>query len=297
MMANLYALLYRIYSALKKSAVEGVLRRWPSAGRGLDQLKRWVVTRFLPKVQVWVRVQSGLSQGVWMHLRLPRETLIWHGKHEPEVQKAILAKVEPGAVFYDIGANVGTMALGAASLVGDSGLVVAFDGDPENIARLREHSARNALENRLRVVNAAVWSRTAIDGIGFRRGATAKSQGGVQADGKRPVLASGEVISVRAVRLDDMIDAGAPPPQLVKIDVEGGEYEVLRGGQRLFVKQRPLVIAEIHHQRAAEQITRWLSEYQYFAQWNIPKEQFPRHLFAWPKETDGEAWMRSSRSR
>ena len=102
MMANLYALLYRIYSALKKSAAEGVLRPWPSLGRGLDQLKRWVGTRFLPKVQVWVRVQSGLSQGVWMHLRLPRETLIWHGKHEPEVQKAILAKVRPGAVFYDI---------------------------------------------------------------------------------------------------------------------------------------------------------------------------------------------------
>jgi hypothetical protein len=84
---------------------------------------------------------------------------------------------------------------------------------------------------------------------------------------------------------------------LVKIDVEGGEYEVLRGGQRLFVKQRPLVIAEIHDQEAADQITSWLSEYQYCAQWNIPKEQFPRHLFAWPKETDGEAWMRGSRSR
>jgi FkbM family methyltransferase len=297
MMANLYALLYQIYSALKKSAVEGVLRRWPGAGRGLDQLKRWVGTRFLPKVQVWVRVQSGLSQGVWMHLRLPRETLIWHGKHEPEVQKAILAKVGPGAVFYDIGANVGTMALGAASLVGDSGLVVAFDGDPENIARLREHSARNALENRLRVVHTAVWSHTAIDGIGFRRGAPARSQGGVEADGKRPVLGRGEIINVPVVTLDDFVAAGEPPPQLVKIDVEGGEYEILCGGTKLFAKQRPLVIAEVHHQQAAEQITTWLSEYQYCAQWNVPNEKFPRHLFAWPKETDGGAWMRDSLER
>jgi FkbM family methyltransferase len=189
------------------------------------------------------------------------------------------------------------MALGAALLVGDLGLVVAFDGDPENIARLEEHCTRNGLESRLCVVHAAVWSRTAIDGIGFRRGATAKSQGGVQADGKRPVLGSGEVINVRAVTLDDIIGAGIPPPQLVKIDVEGGEYEVLRGGQRLFAKQRPLVIVEVHHQQAAQQITSWLSEYQYCAQWNIPKEQFPRHLFAWPKETDEAAWMRGSRSR
>ena len=83
----------------------------------------------------------------------------------------------------------------------------------------------------------------------------------------------------------------------MKIDVEGGEYEVLRGGKKLFATQRPVVIAEVHNQQAAEQIAGWLSEYQYCAQWNIPKEQFPRHLFAWPKETDGAAWMRGSRSR
>ena len=296
-MANLYALLYRTYFALKKSAPGGVLRRLPRTGRGLDQLKRRIERRFLPKVQVWVQIQSGLSKGVWMHLRLPREALLWRGEHEPEVQNAILAKVGPGAVVYDIGAHVGTMALGAALLVGDLGLVIAFDGDPENITRLEEHRARNGLENRLRVVHAAVWSRTAIDGIGFRRGATARSQGGVQADGNRPVLGTGEVIRVPAVTLDDFIGAEATLPQLVKIDVEGGEYEVLRGGKKLFATQRPVVIVEVHNQEAAEQIAGWLSEYQYGAQWNIPKEQFPRHLFAWPKETDGAAWMRGSRSR
>jgi hypothetical protein len=104
----------------------------------------------------------------------------------------------------------------------------------------------------------------------------------VQADGNRPVLASGEVINVPVVRLDDLIDAGVPPPQLVKIDVEGGEYQVLCGAKKLFAKRRPLIIAEVHHQQAAEEITNWLSEYE-CAQWNIPREQFPRHLFAWPK--------------
>ena len=297
MMANFYVLLYRTYLVLKKSATEGGLRRLPRIGRGLDQFKRRIDRRFLPEAQAWVRIQSGLSTGMWMHLHFPREAHIWRGRHEPEVQNAIQAVVRQGDVVYDIGAHVGTMALGAALLVGDLGLVVAFDGDPENIARLQKHRARNGLESRLIVVHAAVWSRTAIDGIGFRRGATAKSQGGVQADGKRPVLGSGEVINVRAVTLDDIIGAGIPPPQLVKIDVEGGEYEVLRGGQRLFAKQRPLVIVEVHHQQASEQITSWLSEYQYCAQWNIPKEQFPRHLFAWPKETDEAAWMRGSRSR
>jgi FkbM family methyltransferase len=297
MRVNLHTLLYRTYWVLKKSAAEGVLRRWSGTGRGLDQLRRRVGTRFLPKVQAWVQIQSGLSQGMWMHLRLPREAIIWRGKHEPEVQNAILAGIRPGAVVYDIGANVGTMALGAAQLVGALGMVIAFDGDPENSERLREHSARNGLEDRLRVVHAAVWSRTATDGIGFRRGAPSRSQGGVEADGNRPVLGSGEVINVPAVTLDDFVAAGEPPPQLLKIDVEGGEYEVLCGANTLFAKERPLLIAEVHHQGAAEQITAWLTEHQYCAQWNIPNEKFPRHLFAWPSETDGQAWMRDSRRR
>ena len=295
MRVNLQTLLYRTYWVLKKSAAEGVLRRWSGAGRGLDQLRRRVGTRFLPRVQAWVQIQSGLSQGLWMHLRLPREAIIWRGEHEPEVQNAILAGVRPGAVVYDIGANVGTMALGAAQLVGNLGMVIAFEGDPENIERLREHSTRNGLEDRLRVVHAAVWSRTATDGIGFRRGAPSRSQGGVEADGNRPVLGSGEVINVPAVTLDDFVAAGEPPPQLLKIDVEGGEYEVLRGANTLFARERPLLIAEVHHQGAAEQITAWLTEHQYSAQWNIPNEKFPRHLFAWPSETDGQAWMRDSR--
>jgi hypothetical protein len=70
----------------------------------------------------------------------------------------------------------------------------------------------------------------------------------------------------------------------VKIDVEGGEYEVLRGGSKLFAEERPLLIAEIHHQGAAERITSWLIEYHYCAQWKIPDENFPRQLFAWPIE-------------
>ena len=49
MMANFYALLYRTYLALKKSATEGVLRRLPYTGRGLEQLKRWIERRFLSK--------------------------------------------------------------------------------------------------------------------------------------------------------------------------------------------------------------------------------------------------------
>jgi FkbM family methyltransferase len=294
-MAHFHVLFYRMYFVIKRSAGEGMLRRWPRIGPGLDRFKRLVRRYFFREAHAWVRIQSGLSKGIWMQIRLPEEAGFWRGDHEPEVQNAILAALRPGVVVYDVGAHVGTMALGAARLVGESGRVVAFDGDPENVERLRRNSARNGLDTHLQVVHAAVWSRTASDGISFRRGTTAKSQGGVEADGTRPVLARGEVINVPAITLDDFIVAGGPQPQLVKIDVEGGECEVLRGGARLFATQRPFIIVEVHHQPAAERITAWLYEYRYEAQWNIPKEKFPRRLFAWPTEQDGAAWMQGSK--
>ena len=285
-MASFYALLDRIYVALKNSGVERLLRRWHRAGRGLDDLKR------LTQRHLWVRVRSGISHGMWMHLRLPGESAYWRGTHEPDVQKAISAVVRPGTVVYDIGAHLGSIALGTARLAGNLGRVVAFDGDPENVERLGDNSSRNGLGERLQAVHTAVWSCTLTDGISFRRGKTVRSHGGVEATGCRPVLGTGEIIIVPAVTLDDFIAAGGPVPQLVKIDVEGGEYQVLSGGPSLFASRRPLLIVEVHHQQAAEQISAWLDEYRYCSQWAIPTEGFPRCLFAWPTEHDGAAWMR-----
>jgi hypothetical protein len=54
-------------------------------------------------------------------------------------------------------------------------------------------------------------------------------------------------------------------------------------GRTRFAKERPLIIAEVHHQGAAEQITAWLTEHQYCAQWNIPNEKFPRIFLPGPQ--------------
>jgi FkbM family methyltransferase len=231
-------------------------------------------------------VRSGFAQGMWMRLRIPNETGLWRGEHEPEVQKVLATLVRPGDVVYDVGAHLGSMTLGMARLAGPRGRIVAFDGDPVNVARLQETCLRNHLEQRLQVVHAAVWFRTVANGISFRKGRTETAHGGVEADGQRPVLADGEMIQVPAVTLDDFVATGAPPPHLIKIDVEGGEYEVLRGGAHLFAKQRPLIIAEVHHQQAAGQIHAWLEEFRYAAEWKIPKENFPRCLIARPIERD-----------
>jgi FkbM family methyltransferase len=281
---NLYSITYRVYFAARSLRAAGLARRVPVVSRAVNRL----IGILLPQNPVWVQVRSGISQGLWMRLHLPREARIWRGEHEVTVQDAILVAVFPGTVLYDVGAHLGSIALGAARLVGESGRVVAFEADPQNVEKLRDAGSRNNLTASLTVVPFAVWSHT-TSAIPFRRGGTDTSHGGVENDGQRPVLGSGEIIHVPAVSLDDFIAQGAPIPQLVKIDVEGGEYEVLQGGAHLFETQRPLIVAEVHHGRAATQIGAWLTEYRYGSRWIVPRENFPRCLFAWPEEYHGVA--------
>ena len=285
-----YLFVYRAYIALKKIVIDRVLRRWPWAQRRFDSAKFSIKRHILPSRQVWVQVQSGFARGMWMRLRIPEEAGFWRGEHEPDVQQALSAMVRPGDVVYDVGAHVGSIALGAARLVGATGRVMAFEGDPANILRLRENSSRNNLEQVLRAVHAAVWSGTAGTEICFRRG-SAGTTGGVEPGGQHPVLADGEWIRVPAITLDGFIASGGLVPQFVKIDVEGGECEVLLGGASLFTRQRPALIVEVHHQQADQQIRAWLEQYGYASKWRIPAESFPRCLTAWPVERDPRAGL------
>jgi FkbM family methyltransferase len=281
MMKTLYLIGYRLRLLLNQySAMRAVCRSDPA--RALVRQLKSVVRP--TSERVWVRVQSGLSKGLWIRVYLPEEAEYWLGTHETLVQEVISALIQPGSVVFDVGAHVGSIALGAARLAGSSGHVIAFDGDPRNVLSLGRSCSRNRFDDRLKVIHAGIWSRSDREGIIFRCGNRHTSRGGIEDDGCKPVLADGGLIRVPAITLDEFIETRGLLPDLLKIDVEGGEYEVLRGASVLFRTKRPLIIVEIHHAAAAAQVAEWLSTYRYLAEWDVPKEGFPRTLFAQPAE-------------
>lgn len=248
------------------------------------RLFKGAMRRVLAPCSAVVRIRSGLAQGMRLRLNLPEEAAYWDGAREEFTQKTIASVLQSGMIVYDVGAHIGSMALGMARLTGTNGRVFAFEADPANIACLHESRDLNGLGNRLEVVPAAVWSRCSRDKLVFRCGARRRSHGGVEDDGCVPVAADGRLIEVAAVTLDDFVRAGNPPPAFIKIDVEGGEFHVLQGGETLFKTARPKLTVEVHHQRALESISTWLQTYNYAATWYVPSGGFPRVLFAWPAE-------------
>jgi FkbM family methyltransferase len=154
------------------------------------------------------------------------------GTYESEQSERLRQCVQPGSVVYDVGANAGYYALLASRLVGARGRVVAFEPEPRNAAFLREHVARNRAAN-VDVVESAVGNVPGAHGFA-RRGT-----------GRGRLDERGE-LRVRVLRLDDFVADGARAPDVIKIDVEGGELDVLRGAARLLASSRPLLLLSTH---------------------------------------------------
>lgn len=70
-----------------------------------------------------------------------------HGIWEPYETALLVKYLRPGAVFLDIGANIGYYTVIASSLVGDQGLVIAYEPDQDNFRLLQENLAVNGIAN------------------------------------------------------------------------------------------------------------------------------------------------------
>jgi FkbM family methyltransferase len=157
--------------------------------------------------------------------------------YEPDVWQALMREVRVGDVVADIGAFVGLYTVAVAQRVGPEGRVVAFEPDPANFALLRAQVALNRLEDRIELVQAAV---SEVDG-----------QGGFAAGrGLESRLATADTPEVKLVELRRLDTVFAERRlDLLKIDVEGFEEAVIRGGSGLLADpaRRPRAIfIEVH---------------------------------------------------
>lgn len=214
-----------------------------------------------PGDAAWHRVRAGVL--AHHELRLPATGEAWvdamlGGTYEPVFAAAVVQTVRPGSVCYDAGAHIGYYSLVMALRAGAGGVVHAFEPYAPNAARLREHAARNA--DPAARASIHVHACALADATGERALVGAGEGDAVSTlshlDGARGVLnpawrarfGTFPRQPVPVWRLDDWrAQAGAPPPDLLKIDVEGSELAVLHGARQTLAKARPVVLAELHN--------------------------------------------------
>lgn len=166
------------------------------------------------------------------------------GTYEIPVQEKIAESLVEGGVFYDIGANAGFFSLLAAKRAGARGKVFAFEPEPRNADLLRRNAQMNGF-TQIKVIEKAVSDQS---GSGTLFVADNSGMHSLAASG-RP----GDVVNqmkIEKVQVDQLVESGQlPPPNVVKIDVEGLEYSVMRGMARTIEQHRPRIIYETDARR------------------------------------------------
>jgi FkbM family methyltransferase len=169
--------------------------------------------------------------------------------------------VAPGDCAFDVGANVGLLTVPLALAVGEEGLVVAVEPLEANVSQLLVNAALNSCLDRVRPIVAAA---AATDGMAVFNVATDPAFGSLQTITKRGTAGEKSVV----VRSLDSIwrDLNEPRVALLKIDVEGGESDVLDGAENLLDQCRPAILVEADSDGAVGALTARVSRFGYVDQ-------------------------------
>ena len=171
-------------------------------------------------------------------------TILRTGEWQPEVWNATASSLSEGSVYFDVGAHIGYFSMKAAQKVGKTGLVVAFEPNPETLLLLRDNVTANHFDNVI-VEPIACTDREqtltlyAASIINTGASSLARDNANISLEAPRP-------FTVRGRPIDDVVrELGLTRVDAIKIDVEGAEVGVLRGALDTLKRFHPKVVAEV----------------------------------------------------
>jgi FkbM family methyltransferase len=212
---------------------KNLIKRW------LIKIHRYILgTRFLP-------VMAGPLKG-YLWSTGSSYDYIFGAYENPDTLKLFLKWLKPDTVFYDIGANVGFYSLTANTVI-NNGVIYAFEPMPLVRGIFEKHIELNKKlmpGNNINVFPFAVSDREGVvefsNDSGYRDGNTYIKDSYV-------FLASDQKIKVACQSVDGFVEQGHKIPDIIKIDVEGAEFDVLLGAKKTLERFQPKIILSTHN--------------------------------------------------
>jgi FkbM family methyltransferase len=219
--------------------------------------------------------------------------------YEAQYVEALRKIIKQDQTVFDIGANIGFYSVLFSGWVGPNGRVIAYEPDPDNLKLLRRNLELNNCRNVVvRPVALAAQSGNEIFSIDPVTHMTGHLGAGATYAATIFGNSKENLISVPTSTLDEEVTRfGAP--DIIKMDIEGGEYDALRGGAALLQTDRPIIVSEMNtwgaqtalDDAAPRQPATLLSEHNY-SLWNLDSgleagpDSIPWMVIATPKEMD-----------
>lgn len=162
--------------------------------------------------------------------------IVLNGVQELPLSAYLFKTIKPGNVLVDVGANIGYFTVLMGALCGPSGKVIAYEANPHLYQILMDNLSINYLHDRVTVYTKAVYSqKTTIDFYltsRFLGNSSIYRHNDEYHKHYQDVIIK---IKIEAEPLDVLIEK-LPQIDLIKIDIEGGEYQAFLGMQNIIKK-------------------------------------------------------------
>lgn len=155
---------------------------------------------------------------------------------EPSVQLALRDLCRPGETVFDVGVNAAALSVLMSRLVGPRGIVFGFEASLRIVDKAQFNLVQNGCAN-VQLFHRAVY-RTTGERLAIFEGS--------HLNDSIFSLGTGEAkSSVLSVSLDDFTEYWGAQPNLIKMDVEGAEFDALMGSTKLIEACWPHLILEL----------------------------------------------------
>lgn len=221
-------------------------------------LQRWFIAKFLAGEEFLHVVNAGPAKGLRYPISLPKDKNVWTGTYESDFTESLASAVVSGDICYDIGSYRGFFG-GVFALAGAK-LVIMFEPFPENCEHLKRLIDVNP-QLPLKLKSVALSDR---DGKAHFKVMSEASMGKITDSPFQKEVQGEKVINVPSRKLDSLImNNEIPPPDVMKIDVEGAEVKVLEGAQDVLRLKKPKIFIEAHSHELAKECTSILNRFNY----------------------------------
>jgi FkbM family methyltransferase len=188
---------------------------------------------------------------------------------EPQQSAAMAKALGSGQVFFDIGANVGYYSILASRLVGTRGTVIAFEPVIRNLSYLYRHIILNSANNVV-VLTAACADSVSISTFSAGESYAEGHLAGDDDSAGRGVGATRSIVPT--VTVDAVVRQFGVSPDVMKIDVEGAEYLVLKGAYATLLEAKPCIFLSVHSDALRSTCLEHLRSLGYVCQELAPNE-------------------------
>lgn len=201
-----------------------------------------VKSRLLPAGPRRRRLPFGIGRGLSLNIDFAIQTKMFLGLYEVELNRHLRRLCQPGFTAFDVGGQFGYDALVMAKLT--RAKVVSLESEAALCEEIEANlSANPAYAPLVQVRRAFVTDRSDP--------------------------------ATGALALDDL--ATSTPPDVIKIDIEGGEVDALKGAERTLRQRPPNLLIEVHSAALEEQCVAILDRHGYRPTVVDPRRWLPDH--------------------